>query len=997
MRYFFFPVLLILTLTTGILLRCTSASDGDQTRRKVTFSEGTNMAVAVAPDQTQLVFDLLGRLWLLPIEGGSPKPITDPYGNARLPQWSPDGKKILFQAYWTGNWQIYTIHPDGSNLQQLTEGSYDHREPVWGDDESQIYYSADETGNYDIWQLDLNSGEPTNISQQKFNQFAPIWHPAHGLTYISDHPDASGIVQYQAESTKILYESEKTLTAASWNKEGSILSFQEEGQLQFLPYNSREQSGVVNRSGPEEDLFPFALSWLDDTRFLYTADGQIKLGRVGSADTEVIPFSIELELERPVYATKKRFLGEATDDLQVKGIFMPRISPDGYEAVMILMQDVWLREASGEMLQLTDDPYVEMAPVWSPDGQQIAYLSDRRGSFGIFVRDLSSGEDRFISSVGGSAAGLSWSPDGQQLAYSASYGPRQGRLFLCDVENGDLQMVGGLINSSVGAPSWSPDNKTIALSTLRPYSSRYREGVNTVLFIDTETGARQILGGLAHFSVGTRAYNGPEWSPDGRFLATISSSRLWLIPITEDHKLAGDPIPLTDNLADAPSWSADGKELLFIGTDRLVRMNVESRLVVPWSLELEVSLPLIVSRKLIRAGHLFDGKQRTWLRNQDILIERNRIVDIRPASAENEEGVDILIDASDQYVMPGLIEGHAHQGSWDGEKLGRTFLAWGVTASRDPASDPYDARNRREAQMLGKVWSPRIFFTGSPFDGNRIYYGGANALQDSLQIDLELQRAKRLDYDLIKTYVRLSDPLQKKIIESAHEIGIPVSSHELYPAVSYGMDGLEHILGTSRRGYSPKMTAQKIAYEDVINLIADSGMSFCPTTGIYVSYNYMLAQDTSLLNDPKVLTLMPEFNQISARQGIAQVRAAPEQWKKDFTNAMRMVKEVHDRGGWIVAGTDSPIIPFGFALHLELQAYAAAGIPNFDVLQTATINAARVLRVEDDLGSIEKGKLADILFLNADPAADIKNLMQVDRVMLNGELVTVEKLMEGYQ
>lgn len=979
-----------------MLLRCTSASDGDQTRRKVTFSEGTNMAVALAPDQTQLVFDLLGRLWLMPVEGGSPRPITDPYGNARLPQWSPDGKKILFQAYWTGNWQIYTIHPDGTNLQQLTDGSYDHREPVWGEDETQIYYSADETGNYDIWQLDLDSGEKTNISQQKFNQFAPVWHPARGLTYISDHPDAAGIVQYQAENTKILYGSEKALTAVSWNKEGSILSFQEEGQLQFLPYNSREQSGVVNRSGPEEDLFPFALSWLDETRFLYTADGQIKSGRVGSADAGVIPFSIELELERPVYATKKHSLGEDDDDLQVKGIFMPRLSPDGHQAVMILMQDVWLRQASGQMLQLTDDPYVEMAPVWSPDGQRIAYLSDRRGSFGIYIRDLSSGEDRFLSSVGGSAAGLSWSPDGQRLAYSASYGPRQGRLFLCDVEEGALQMIGGLINSSVGAPSWSPDSKTIALSTLRPYSTRYREGVNTVLFIDTETGARQILGGLAHFSVGTRAYNGPEWSPDGRFLATISSSRLWLIPITEDKQLAGDPIPLTDQLADAPSWSADGKELLFIGTDRLVRINVESRLEVTWPLDLEVNPPLIDSRKLIRAGHLFDGRQRTWLQNQDILIERNRIVDVRPASAENEEGVDILIDASDQYVMPGLIEGHAHQGSWDGEKLGRTFLAWGVTASRDPASDPYDARNRREAQMVGKAWSPRIFFTGSPFDGNRIYYGGANALQDSLQIDLELQRAKRLDYDLIKTYVRLSDPLQKKIIESAHEIGIPVSSHELYPAVSYGMDGLEHILGTSRRGYSPKMTAQKIAYEDVINLIADSGMSFCPTTGIYVSYNYMLAQDTSLLNDPKVRALMPEFNQMSARQGIAQVRAAPKQWEKDFANAMRMVKEVYDRGGWIVAGTDSPIIPFGFALHLELQAYAAAGIPNFDVLQTATINAARVLRLEDDLGSIEKGKLADILFLNADPAADIKNLMQVDRVMLNGELVTVETLMEGY-
>jgi Tol biopolymer transport system component/imidazolonepropionase-like amidohydrolase len=963
---------------------------------RISFSEGTNMAAQVSPDQSTVVFDLLGRLWIMPVEGGAPAAITDPYGNARLPKWSPDGQKILFQGYWTGTWQIYTINPDGSGLEQITEGPYDHREPSWGPDATAIYYAADITGNYDIWSLDLLSGAAQNITQQAFNQFAPIWHPGRGLTYLSDDPDASGIIRLADDQRELIYASEEEMTGLSWNTDASLLSFQEAGEIQFLSFEPAELPKKTTWKQPEEDLFPFALSWLDEGRFIYTADGQIKKGSVASKETNTIPFNIELRFNRPTYTSKPGSISVQNASFPVKGIFMPRLSPEGHRAVMILMQDIWLRESSGEMRQITDDPYVEMAPVWSPDGKEVAYLSDRSGSFSIYIRNLDTNEDRFLTKVGGSIAGLAWSPDGQRLAYSASYGPRQGRVFVCNISDGNLQMVGGLINSSVGAPSWSPDSRTIALSTLKPYSTRFREGVNTVLFIDTKTGERQILGGLPHFSVGTRAYNGPEWSPDGKYLATISSSRLWLIPITPDKKLAGDPILLTERLADAPSWSADGKELLFIGTDRLVRMNVESQLVLTWPLKMEVYPSIISSRKLIRAGYLFDGIQKTWLQNQDILVDGNRIVDIRPASAENEQGIDTVVDASDQYVMPGLIEGHAHQGSWDGELLGRTMLAWGITASRDPASDPYDALNRREAQIKGKAWSPRIFFTGSPFDGSRIYYGGANALQDSAQIDLELDRADRLDYDLIKTYVRLSDPLQQKIIREAHEIGIPVSSHELYPAVTYGMDGLEHILGTSRRGYSPKMTAQNIAYDDVVNLIAQSGMSFCPTTGIYVSYNYLLAKDTSLLEDPKVKALMPEFNQFSARQGIAQVRSAPEAWEKDFTNAMRMVREVYEKGGWIVAGTDSPIIPFGFALHLELQAYAEAGIPNFDVLQTATINAARVLRREADLGSIEKGKLADILFLNADPTQDMKNLMQVDRVMINGELVSVAELMTGY-
>lgn len=990
-------LLCFLSLLLG--LGCTVSPEEAPKETSITFSEGTNMAVAVSADQSSLVFDLLGRLWVMPIAGGTPTAITDPYGNARLPQWSPDGKKILFQAYWTGSWQIYTIEPDGSHLQQITQGPYDHREPVWGEKGTTIYYSSDETGNYDIWQYQLLTGEKERITRQGFNQFAPAWHPARGLTYLSDDPAAPGIFQLADGQLTSLYRSEADLAAPSWNQDGSILSFQEAGQVQLLPYGAKEMPG--KRTGSTvaggEDLFPFALSWLDEGRFVYTADGQIKLGSVSSADTTIIPFSITLSLDRPQYTPRPRSFAEEAAGLPVKGIFMPRISPDGAQAVMILMQDVWLRTADGTMVQLTDDPYIEMAPVWSPDGRQVAYLSDRRGTFGIYVRDLASDADRFLTEVGGSIAGLAWSPDGQQLAYSASYGPRQGRVFICELSSGALQPVGGLISSSVGAPSWSPDSRMIGLSTLRPYSTRYREGVNTVLFIDTATGSRRTLGGLPHFSVGTRAYNGPEWSPDGRYLAAISSSRLWLIPIDANGQPEGEPFLLTDKLADAPSWSADGQHLLYIATDHLERINVETREVAAWPLAINRSRRVVPGRKLIRAGHLFDGIQKVWLPKQDIIIEGNRIVEVRPASAKNERDVDTIIDASDQYLLPGLIEGHAHQGSWEGEKLGRTLLAWGITASRDPASDPYDALNRREAQESGRAWAPRIFFTGSPFDGSRIYYAGANALQDSRQIELELQRAQRLDYDLIKTYVRLSDPLQQKIIKAAHEMGIPVASHELYPAVSYGMDGLEHILGTSRRGYSPKMTAQNIAYEDVVKLIAQSGMSFCPTTGIYVSYHYLLAQDPSLLQDPKVEALMPEFSRLAARQGLAQVQAHPAQWEEDFTNALQMVRQVYDQGGWIVAGTDAPIIPYGFALHLELQAYAAAGIPAFEVLQTATLNAAKVLHLEDELGSIEKGKLADILFLHADPVADMKNLMQVDRVLINGVVLSVEDLVEGYK
>lgn len=985
--------LLLALVCLLVLDTCTEPSKQVSTSNQLTIESGTNMAVAVSPDGSTLVFDLLGQLWTMPFKGGETQAITDKFGNARQPNWAPDGQKIVFQAYWTGNWQIYTINKDGSGLKQLTEGPYDHREPVWSTDGQQILYASDETGNYDVWSLDLSSQKTNNLTNAPFNQYAPATNPKGGFSYLDDDPSESGLKQMAAGLISTLYVTEVLPSAPSWNKDGSLISFLTKEGLVFLNPETKEGNPTLLLA-TEEDLFPFPLQWIDQVNFLYTADGQIKKGNLQGDAPIRIPFEINVELDRPTYQTQKRSFDPA-EELPIKGLFMPRLSPDGQEVALILLKDLWIRKVDGAMQQLTDDPFIEMAPVWSPDQTQLAYTSDRSGKLAIYLRNLKTGKESELTALNSAVSGLAWSPDGQKIAYSISYGPRMGRLFYLEISTGETHSVGGILSSSVGAPSWSPNSKILAVSTLEQYSTRYREGVNGVLYFNIENQKSYRLGGLPHFSIGVRTYNGPEWSPRGDYLAAISASRLWLVPVDARGQNQGAPIPLTEELADAPSWSADGQKILYLNNDQLKLIDIESKEITALPIEMKRRRVAPTNRKLIQAGYLFNGVQKEWQSNQDILIENNRIIQILPRTTSNLKLADTVIDARQQYVMPSLIDGHSHQGSWEGEKLGRTWLAWGITATRDPASDPYDALNRKEAQEAGRALGPRIFFTGSPFDGSRIYYGGANALQDEAQLELELDRAEILDYDMIKTYVRLSDPLQKKIVKAAHEIGIPVSSHELYPAATFGIDGMEHILGTSRRGYSPKMTNQNKTYQDVISLIAKSGISFAPTTGIYVSYNYLLAQDPSLLEDVKVKALMPVFSLQSARQGIDQVKRNPEKWKKDFVNAMQMVKSVHDEGGWIVAGTDSPILPYGFSLHLEVQAYAAAGIDPFDVLQTATINAAKVLHAEQDLGSIEVGKLADLIILNADPTEDLKNLMQIDQVCINGKVISVESLLQA--
>jgi len=237
------------------------------------------------------------------------------------------------------------------------------------------------------------------------------------------------------------------------------------------------------------------------------------------------------------------------------------------------------------------------------------------------------------------------------------------------------------------------------------------------------------------------------------------------------------------------------------------------------------------------------------------VIEGNRIKEVRPHDASLHTGN--VIDAGNRAVIPGLFEMHSHQSITVGEKLGRTWLAFGVTSVRDPGSDPYEGAERREAWGSGQRPGPRIFFTGRLMDGNRVYYAVAEGLATDEHLDLALERARVLEYDLIKAYVRLPDTMQKKIAAAAHQMGVPTSSHEIWPAAGYGMDAVEHNGATSRRGYSPKTTALSRSYDDVIQILAQSRMNYTPTL-ILSGLLFHLAERPALLDNRQFVAIYGE-------------------------------------------------------------------------------------------------------------------------------------------
>jgi imidazolonepropionase-like amidohydrolase len=468
---------------------------------------------------------------------------------------------------------------------------------------------------------------------------------------------------------------------------------------------------------------------------------------------------------------------------------------------------------------------------------------------------------------------------------------------------------------------------------------------------------------------------------------------LWMMPVAPDGTPTGDPVRLTDELAESPSWTGDSQHIAYMSVDRvrsisLIDSGIETVMTGP-----EFTRAEAPGRTVVHAGGLWDGRSDAAQHDVDIVVEGRRISSVQPHDAAlHSEGV---VDASDGFVIPGLVEMHGHQSDAFGEGLGRELLAYGVTTIREPASDPYEAINRREATEAGVRTGPRVFTTGYMLDGSRIYYDLGQAIEPGPQLDRELDRVDKLDYDLVKTYVRFPDAMQKRVIERAHELGIWVTSHEVYPSVANGGDGVEHIQGTSRRGYSPKVSRGAMrTYQDIVELLAASGMAITPTMSLQGGFYWLVGQDPSRMDDERLRILYPAPSGGAAAGGRGG-RGGGSGPNLRVQNQQRFVTELVRKGGRVVAGTDTPIIPFGVSLHAELELFVGGGLTPVEALRAATVVSAEALGAADDLGAVAAGMLADFVILDANPLEDIENTRRVRAVVADGRLHTVADLVRG--
>ncbi|MEV7007840.1 amidohydrolase family protein [Streptosporangium sp. NPDC051022] len=946
-------------------------------------TSGTDFAVAVSPDGRTLALDMLGVLWVCSSSGGTARRLTGDLYDIAQPDWSPDGSTIVFQSYRDGCFNLWTIRPDGSAIKQLTTGPFDHREPRYSPDGRTIAYSSDAGGSYGVHLLDVATGATRALTDTSAEEYEPAWSPdGRKIAFVVADTRVDVVdVTTGARSTVVTVPAGQVIHQPSWTPNGADIAYH------LFHDGANELACTSGTLVTGEEVFPFRAAFTPDGRYFYTSAGTVRTRRLGSTSSGTVGFTAALTTRTPKY-TKSVRVFDAPGSFPVNGIGSPVVSPDGSTVAFRALNDIYLMRIGHEPVPLFRDRWWKADPDFSPDGRRLAFVTDRTGTLNVWVRDLATGTDRQLTHLSDSAAlSVRWSPDGKEIAYL----DQDGALWVADVATGEVQKVFDA-TFEPGRPTWSPDGRTIALAAIVPYSRRYREGLSKILLVDRATGAGTYVDPAPHRSLQTRGDDGPVWSPDGSMLAFAMESLVWVLPVDGTGRPTGPARQVTRELSDAPVWAGDSATLLYLNGGRLKTVRVDGGSVRTVPVRLSWRNDPGADQIVVHAGRMWDGVSATVARDVDIIVRGQRITAIEP-HRDGRPGT--VVDARDRFVMPGLIDIHHHremQGYAYGSRQGPLWLALGVTTTRSPGSPAYHMVEERESVQSGARLAPRYLGTGEAVDGPRIYYNFMRPTFSPLQLRLELERAARLDYDLLKCYVRLPVVWHREVIAWAHRNGKPVTSHYHYPAIAMGGDGTEHVGATNRFGYSRTVTNVGSAYSDVISMFNASKMARTPTLFGSVT---LYREDTSLVTDERVRRLYPNWRMAKLKASVEAARATDQTAARaNLAGQVAQLTAMIRGGGVVTAGTDAPIDHLAVSLHMNLRAMVRYGLTPLETLTTATSTPGAYLGLP--LGRIGKGMYADLAIVDGDPLSRIEDAANVTAVVVGGRHHTVERLLAPY-
>ncbi len=1010
-----------------------NAPPGELKEIEIDTREGTWMNLDVSPDGQHIVFDLLGDIYRIPMAGGEATALTQGIAWDMQPCYSPDGKSIAFTSDRGGGDNIWTIDADGQEPKAVSKEDFRLlNSPAWSPDGDYIaarkhFTGTRSLGSGEIWlyhrqggagfpmtskpndQKDV--GEPVFSKDGRYLFFSQDVTPGNVFEYNKDpHKGIYAIQRLDRKSGKIttLIRGPGGAIRPTPSPDGRWLAFVRRLDYETAIFLYDQQSGEVRPLFNKLDrdmqetwaihgVYP-RFAWTPNSKSLiFWAAGKINRLDIENMTYTALPFHVQAK--HKVAPARREQIEVDPDTFDVKMLRWVDVSAAGDQAVFQALGHIYVADLpSGNHRRLTtQNDHFEFYPKFSRDGKSVVYTTWDDVELGSIrtVPTRGAKNGKIISKNPGHYVEPSFSADEKHILVRKTTGgflrsplhSLDPGIYLMDVRKGDMTLV-----SDEGTD---------------PHFGAVDDHIYYTLPGEKRVLVRKDLSNGQVYEI-ARSEMAAEFrvSPDSNWLAINEAYNAYVMPFPAVGKVV-DVSPeqkqfpivrLSEHAGYNLSWRADSGHLAWSLGANLSSTAISSALFEPDHEPVVTTTHISFSQASARptgiraliGGRLITMNGNQVIENGTLILDGNRIVAIGPVDEVEIPETATRIQLNGSTLMPGIVDVHAHSAhSTDGltpeqNWMDYASLAFGVTTIHDPSRDTESVFSASEMAKAGMIVAPRIYSTGTILYGAQLpeHTAKVESREDALH---HLARLKAVGAFSVKSYNQPRRDQRQKIIDASRELkmmvvpeGGSLLQHNLTMVVD-GHTGIEHSIPIAR------------AYSDIVQLWSQTDVHYTPT--LVVGYggiwgeNYWY-QKTDVWSNERLRRFVPPF---ALEPRSKRREMVPDNEFNHIRNA-EICNQLSKAGVRVNIGAHGQ--REGLGAHWEIWMLVQGGMSPHQALTCATINGAKYLGLDKDLGSLEVGKLADFLVLDKNPLENIRHSESIRSLSINGVFYDAESMHE---